>query len=190
MSRIAYMIHRPRRTLAALATVVGACGLTVASGADFTATAANPANTFSTGTLTMSNSREDAAILIAGGLRPGETPVGGTVDIANTGSLAGAFTLSRGAPDDSDTANPLSEKLSLVVRDCGEFAAGDAPACGPLDGDVVYSGALSDMDHAEALGQFAGDEQHRFRFDVGLDGSAGNEYQGDSSEVVFTWAAA
>ena len=55
------LLDRPRRTLAALATVLAAAGLTVASGADFTATSANPLNTFTTGTLTISNSNADAA---------------------------------------------------------------------------------------------------------------------------------
>ena len=98
MSRLTLLVRHPRRTLAALATVLAAVGVTVASGADFTAQSANPANTFSTGTLTMSNSRADAAILTACGLRPGVDATEGTVDIANTGSLSGAFTLARGTP--------------------------------------------------------------------------------------------
>jgi hypothetical protein len=46
------------------------------------------------------------------------------------------------------------------------------------------------MDAVEALGDYAGGEKHRFRFDVALDASAGNAYQGDSSAVEFTWDAA
>ena len=92
MSRLAPLVKRPRRTLGALATVLAAAGLTVASGADFTAPSANPANTFSTGTLSMSNSAANAAVLTASNLRPGDSS-SGTVDIANTGSLSGAFTL-------------------------------------------------------------------------------------------------
>ena len=190
MTRIAYLLDHPRRTLAALATILAAAGLTVASGADFTATAANPANTFTTGTLAVANSRDDVAILEASGLRPGDAPTSGTVDIANTGSLSGTFTLTRETPVDSDTGNPLSEKLTIAVRDCGAFAGADAPACGPADGDLVYSGTLAAMDAAEALGDYAGGEKHRFRFDVALDASAGNAYQGDSSAVAFTWDAA
>ena len=40
------------------------------------------------------------------------------------------------------------------------------------------------------LGSFAGGEKHRYEFRVSLDSSAGNAYQGDSSEVEFTWDAA
>src|SRR5688572_4546479 len=77
MSRIRFAVRRPRRVLAALATVLAATGLTVASGADFTARSANPSNTFTTGTLSVSNSRAGAAILSASGLKPGDAPVSG-----------------------------------------------------------------------------------------------------------------
>ncbi len=189
MSRFAFMLHRPRRTLAALATILAASSLTVASGADFTAQSANPLNTFTTGTLTISNSSAGAAILSASGMRPGDPATVGTVDIANSGSLSGAFTLTRSAPQDSDGTNPLSAMIGVVVRDCGAFVGSTAPACGAGAGTLVYSGTLSAMP-AKALGTFAGGEKHRFRFETTLDGSAGNEYQGDSSATTFTWTAA
>ena len=189
MSRLAVLARRPRRTLAALATVLAAVGVTVASGADFTAQSANPSNVFSTGTLTMSNSRADAAVLTASGLRPGETK-DGMVDIANTGSLSAAFTLARGALVDSDVNNPLSAKLNAVIDDCGAFNGTTAPDCS--DGDVVnrYTGTLAGMTTTRQLGTFAGSDKHRYRFRVTLDGSADNAYQGDSSTVSFVWNAA
>jgi spore coat-associated protein N len=188
MSRLHVLVHRPRRTLAALATVLVAVGVTAASGADFTATSANPGNTFATGTLSISNSKPAAAVLTAAGLRPGGPAATGTVDIGNTGSLSGAFTLTRGAPVDSDGANPLSGKLNVTVVDCGTFASG-TPTCDAGD-PVKYSGTLAAMGSAVALGTFAGSEQHRYEFTVALDSSAGNAYQGDSSQVEFTWNAA
>lgn len=188
MSRIARLLHRPRRTLAALATVLAATGLTAASGADFTATAANPANTFTAGTLAVSNSADNVAILSATNLKPGGSAQTGTVDIANAGTLSGAFTLTRGTVDDSDATNKLSEKLHLVVRDCGEFDGDDAPSC--AGADEVYAGTLAAMDAAVALGAYDAEEKHRFHFEVALDGSAGNAYQGASSTVTFSWNAA
>ena len=189
MSRFAYLIDHPRRTLAALATVLAACSLTVASGADFTAQAANPLNTFTAGTLTIDDSRDAAAILTAGNLRPGDDFVEGTVDIANSGSLSGDFTLARGAIDDSDADHPLSEQLGMVVRDCGTFAGATAPVCD--DGDpIVYVGLLSTMPATTDLGAFAAGERHRFRFQTKLDPSAGNAFQGGAAEVGFTWTAA
>jgi hypothetical protein len=190
MSRFAFLLHRPRRMLAALATVFAASSLTVASGADFTAESANPLNTFTTGTLAISNDAPDAAILSAAGMRPGDAATVGTVDIANSGSLSGAFTLTRSAPEDSDGAHPLSARITLVVRDCGAFAGSTPPACGAGAGTLVYSGTLAAMTGAKALGTFAGGEKHRFRFESSLDAAAGNEYQGDESSTTFTWAAA
>jgi hypothetical protein len=127
-------------------------------------------------------------VLTASGLRPGGPAATGTVDIGNTGSLSGAFTLTRGAPVDSDGTNPLSGKLNVTVVDCGTFAAG-TPTCDAGD-PVKYSGTLAAMSTPVALGTFAGSEQHRYQFNVELDSSAGNAYQGDSSQVEFTWNAA
>jgi hypothetical protein len=194
MSRLAPLTRHPRRTLATLATVLAAVGVTVASGADFTASSANPSNVFSTGTLSMNNSASNGAILTAAGLRPGSTPATGTVDIANTGSLSGAFTLTRGTPVDSDTTNPLSAKLNVIVTDCGTYAGSTAPTCGDGDDTNVYTGTLGQMGttgHAIAsLGSYAASAKHRYQFSVGLDSSADNNYEGDSSTVTFTWNAA
>jgi hypothetical protein len=193
MSRLATLSRHPRRTLATLATVLAAVGVTVASGADFTASSANPANTFSTGTLTMSNSSGNSAILSLSGMRPTDTTTG-TVDIANTGSLSGTFSLTRGTPDDTNPTYPLSTKLDVVVDDCGAYAGSTAPACG--DGDDVnkYTGTLAQMGTAghtiSSLGSFAGGAKHRYQFRVTLDGTADNNYQGAGSTVAFTWNAA
>jgi hypothetical protein len=193
MSRLAPLVKRPRRTLAALATVLAATGLTVASGADFTAQSANPSNTFATGTLTMSNSADNAAVLTASNLRPGDTSTG-TVDIANTGSLSGAFTVAKTGLTDTDSANPLSGKLNVVVDDCGAFSGSTAPTCGDSDDVNKYTGTLGDMSTSghgvSTLGTFASNDKHRYRFRVTLDSSAGNAYQGDSSTAAFTWNAA
>jgi spore coat-associated protein N len=188
------LTRHPRRTLATLATVLAAVGVTVASGADFTASSANPANVFSTGTLSQFNSAANSAVLTASNLRPGGTPATGTVDIANTGSLSGAFTLTRGTPVDSDTTNPLSAKLNVTVTDCGTYAGSTAPTCGDGDDAAVYTGTLAQMGttgHAIAsLGTFAASAKHRYQFNVGLDQTADNNYTGDSSTVAFTWNAA
>ena len=41
-----------------------------------------------------------------------------------------------------------------------------------------------------SLGNWAGNEQHTYKFVVALDGTADNNYQGDTSTVAFTWNAA
>src|SRR5205085_12703437 len=89
MSRSKALRANPRKVLAALATVLVAVGVTVASGATFTAQTANPSNTFSAGTLSMTNSNAGAAILTASNMKPADPATKGTVVIKNTGTVAG-----------------------------------------------------------------------------------------------------
>ena len=185
MSRFKILAANPRRSLAALATVLVAVGITGASGANFNASSANPTNVFTAGTLTMANSKDAAAILTASNMRPGDPATKGTVDIKNTGSLAGTFSLTRGAIADSDGANPMSGKLNVIVTDCGADVD-----CTLGTSTVKYTGTLAGMSAAIGLGSFAANEEHRYEFSVALDSSATNAYQGDNSVVPFTWDAA
>jgi hypothetical protein len=184
MSRFKVLAANPRRSLAALATVLVAVGITGASGASFTAQTANPSNVFSAGTMTMSNSANNAAILTASNMRPADPATLGTVDIKNTGTLSAAFTLSKGTSVDTDGVNPLSSKLNIIVTDCGidmDCAAGVNP--------VKYTGTLAAMGANIALGNFAAAEQHKYQFSVALDTTAGNVFQGGSSTTQFLWNA-
>ena len=184
MSRLKMLKANPRRSLAALATVLVAVGITGASGASFTAQSANPSNTFTAGTLSMTNSKNAAAILTASNMRPGDPATKGTVDIKNTGSLTGTFSLSRGTIADSDGTNPMSAKLNVIVTDCGSDVD-----CVLGSSQVKYTGTLAGMNTAIGLGTFAANEEHRYEFSVALDSSADNNYQGDNSVVPFTWNA-
>ena len=177
MSRLRVLAANPRLALGALLTLLLAAGAVIGSGADFTASSANPSNTFASGTLSMVNSKQGSAVLSATNLRPTGS-ANGTVDIENSGSLSGAFTLSRTAPVDSDSSNPMSAKLNLVVVDCGTFTGATPPTCGDGDDATKYTGT-----HNAAV-------KHRYEFTVTLDGSAGNAYQGDSSSVQFDFNAA
>jgi hypothetical protein len=188
MSRLSVLVSRPRRTLAALATVLVAVGITAASGADFTATSANADTTFATGTLTIENSKEAQAIFAStSDMRPGDPARTGTVDIKNTGSLSGAFKLARGTVVDSDATYKLSTKLDVVVKDCGDFSSG-TPTCDAGD-PVKYTGTIAAMSSDVALGTFAGGEKHRYEFSVTVNTSADNDYQGRTSVVPFSWTA-
>jgi spore coat-associated protein N len=195
MSRLQVLADRPRLALGALLTLLLAAAAVVGSGADFTASSANPSNTFASGTLTIANSKEGTAVLTASNLKTGGTAATGTVDIQNTGSLAGAFTLSRTTPVDSDSSNPLSGKLNVTVVDCGTYVGATAPTCGDGDDVSKYSGGtLAQMGTTghliSALGTYAADEKHRYQFTVALDSSATNAYQGDNSSVEFDFNAA
>jgi spore coat-associated protein N len=191
LSRLKVLVTQPRMALGALLTIALAGAAVVGSGADFTASSANPENVFTAGTLKMDNTSKDAAILTAAGLRPGAVARTGVVDIENTGSLSGRFSVTRSSLDNSDTANPLSGKLSLVVRDCGSFGPnGEVPTCDAGDGQV-YAGSVTGMDvAAHDLGTFPAGAKHRYEFALSLGSSAGDAYQGGSSTVGFTWSAA
>jgi hypothetical protein len=133
----------------------------------------------------MGNSKAASAILTASNMKPGDAPTLGTVDIKNTGTVNGVFTLTRGAIVDSDGGNPMSGKLNVIVTDCGTDVN-----CATGASTVKYTGTLAGMSTPIALGTFAGAEEHRYEFSVALDTSATNAYQGDNSVVPFTWDAA
>jgi hypothetical protein len=184
LTRLQVLAAHPRRTLGALAVVLTAVGITAGSGANFSATSANPNNVFSSGTLSIDNSKEGSAILSATGLKPAGPWQNGTVDIQNSGSMAADFTLSRAVTSDPGT---LAPKLNLKVTDCGLWT-GSTPSTCEVGDDLVYSGPLSDMP-ATGTGSFAAGDKHRYLFEVQLDGSAGDSYQGKTAIARFDWRA-
>ena len=183
MSRLSALAAHPRRTIAALAVVLAAVGITVGSGANFTASAANPANTFTAGTLTIGSS-SSSALFNSSNMRPGDT-VTGTVDIQNTGSLSGAFTL--GTSNATDP-NGLLGQLDLKVEDCGLWNGTTAPTCN--GSNIVYSGKANAVPAAVSLGSFAANAKHQYKFDVTLPSGTTNAFQGTSASVQFDWKAA
>ncbi len=176
----------PLKLVSALFVLSLAAMMAVASGASFTSTSANAGNIVTAGNLTHSNSKAPGAILNVSGLKPGESQ-NGTVDITNTGDVAGVFTVSKSALVDSDTVNPLSAKLNLVVRDLGDPSSPSAPV-------TKYSGTLGAMG-ARALGTFASGDVHQYEFTVTFpDGgtpagpnSGDNAYKGDNVTVQYDW---
>jgi len=109
------------------------------------------------------------------------------VTISNTGDVTGAFSLSKANLVDSDSVNPFSAKLDLVVEDLGDPAAVPAPA--PI---VRYTGKLGAMG-TRSLGNLLAGDVHRYRFTVtfpdGGSGGADNVYKGDDVTVDYLWDA-
>ena len=191
MSRLQVLVSQPRLALGALLTLALASAAIVGSGADFSATSANPTNTFSSGTLSVSNTSNNAAVFTASNLRPGGPSQSGTVDIGNGGSLSAPFKLSRGTIADTGSSSSLSPKLDMTIVDCGTFAGG-TPTCGDSDDTSVYTGALPGIGTSAvpiSLGTFAGGDKHRYKFTVALNAGADNAYQGGTSTVDFNWTA-
>ena len=195
------LIRRPKRTLATLALGLTALGVAVGSGADFSAQTANPSNTFSAGALSMDNSRSGAAILSATNLKPGGTEQTGLVDIKNTGSIDGNFTVSRDQVTSSDSGaqnpTPFANKVIVSILDCGKARIDNGPygpeqhdpTCGDGDDQVRYVGTLGAQNAPIDLGTFHAGDQHRYLFGANLDPSTGNEYSGDGSSARFVFDA-
>jgi hypothetical protein len=193
--------RRPLRVLGALALGLCAVGLAVGSGADFSARTANPSNVFSAGSLSMQNSKDGTAILNAQGMKPGAPPKMGVVDIQNTGSISGRFTLSRDQLTNTDLNgdNPIqfAAKVVVGVVDCGKFATTSGPygpvditpTCGDQDDRTLSLGPLSIQNGEIELGNYDPGEKHRYDFEASLDQSAGNEFSGDGSSARYVFDA-
>ena len=196
MTRLSYLARHPRRTLATLGLVLAAVAVAVGSGANFTASSANPSNTFAAGTLSLVNTPSNSAILTVANMKPGDPATTGTVDTENTGSLAGTVTLSTSSLVDTDAAdtpvatNKLSGKLNLIVNDCGLFTGATPPSCSsPTE---KYNGTIAGLTGAD-LGSYAAGAKHRYQFVVSFPSgtpAADNPYQGRKTSVTFNWDAA
>lgn len=195
------LIRRPKRTLGTLALGLCALGVAVGSGADFSAQTANPSNTFSAGSLSMDNSKSGAAIFQANNLKPGGTEQTGIVDIKNTGSIDGVFTVTRDQLTSSDSGQqnptPFANKVIASIMDCGKAGTVNGPygpeqhdaTCGDGDDQLVYVGTLGSQNAPIALGTFHPGDQHRYSFGANLDPSTGDEYAGDGSSARYVFDA-
>lgn len=201
MTRRRQLIARPKRTLGALALGLGAVAVAVGSGADFSARTANPSNTFSAGSLSMDNSRNGAAIFSPANMKPGGPAQTGMVDIKNTGSIDGAFKLSRDQLASSDNGSnnpaPFATKVDVWIVDCGKYTISNGaygpeqvtPVCGDPDDATLYNGTLGGENADIALGTYKPGEQRRYWFGASLDASAGNEYAGDGASARYVFDA-
>jgi Ca2+-binding RTX toxin-like protein len=136
------------------------------------------------GSMSLSNSKEGAAIFSLANLGPGDSGQGG-VTIANTGTLRGALTLA--SFDRSDApgiyGGALSERLELRVEDVSSGVASE-----------VYDGQLGAMPEMR-LGSLGAGESRTYRFVVTmLDGGApasayvdDNVYQSASASLGYEW---
>ncbi len=178
----------PRKVLLAFGGLMAAAALAVGSGANFNSTSANPSNVFTAGTISHSNSKTNAAILTASNMVPGGTATG-TVDIKNTGSATGTFSLAHTVAVDTPTSPGLSKKLNLTIQDLGDpNCVTGCPAAVP-----VYTGSIYAMPATIALGTYIPAAAHRYQFTVSFPdagaGGADNAYQGASTTVEYDWSS-
>lgn len=186
LRRVDRLRRRNRRTklflLLPLALLAVAGATVMGSGAYFTASSANPANVFTAGVLSHSNSKSGSAILTASNMKPGDQ-VSGTVTIRNTGSLAGSFSLA--ATNLTDTPGSNGGKLSDVLQIKIE-----------CEGEALYQGPINAIPTLDA-GNYAPGDEHTYTFTVTFpDGgnpggttTGDNRYQGSSMSIDFVWTA-
>jgi spore coat-associated protein N len=182
----------PRKLLLAFGALLVVAAVAVGSGANFNSTSANPSNVFTAGTISSSNSKASAAILTASNIVPGNTATG-TVDIKNTGSASGTFSVTDTPPVDTPSpagghpAPRLSKKLTLTIVDQGDPAC--TTACPAFVS--VYTGTIFAQPPTIALGAFPAGATHRYVFTMtfpdGGTAGADNAYQGASTTVDYNW---
>ncbi len=194
MSRFAFMARHPKRSLGVLALLLAAMAVTVGSGANFTAQSANPTNVFTAGTLTMSNSPGNgtAVFTAAQGLwKPGVTRPG-TVDIQNTGSIAGDFVLNVANLTNTPAAPGLMNRMTIKVDDCGLWTNGNTTPPGCVAVTTVYpTGAPLALSNV-ALGTFAPGDKHRYTITMSWPNGTpaqDNPLQGASGQFDLVWTA-
>jgi hypothetical protein len=134
------------------------------------------------GSLTLSNTKEGAAVLSLGGIKPGDS-ITDTVTLGNTGTLPGDLSLDTSNLVDvpGSGGGALSGKLDLRVRDITNAGS-------PV---TVYAGKIAGLTPV-ALGTLAAGDSRLYEFKVDFpDTGAGaeNAYQGSGMSVRFDWTA-
>jgi spore coat-associated protein N len=138
----------------------------------------NVNNEFSTGELSMFNSRDGQFIVQADNMKPGDS-ASGDVTVSNDGSIG--FTLQLQQEDVQDSGAGLASQLHLLVVD----AADDTVVIhdGPFDG-------LGDVAIAGPDGAVWGvDDERAFTFTVTFPDGSGNEYMNQTASSAFRWVA-
>lgn len=144
IERHTIMAARNTKKIALSVLALGAASAAVVFGsfAAWTAQTTNPGNSVTTGTLTMTNSKNAAAAITATGLKPGETG-SDTVVISNTGTEDLVLSLTQGS-----VVQNASASLKLNIFDgtncvypagagaCAGYAAWNGSASAPLNGSA------------------------------------------------------
>lgn len=167
------MASKSRKVLVPLATLLAAGAVAVGSGATFTSTTGNTISAVTSGTLTQTNSKDNAAIFNLVDMKPGDT-LNGTLTISNTGSLPAKFSLT-----EVSSANGFTgENLKLTITNT-------------TTSTQVYSGTFGGLEDgiAKGLGVFAKGEANSYRFTVVLDPNTPNADQGKTASASYKWDA-
>ena len=165
------MARNTRKVLVPLATLLAAGAVAVGSGATFTSSRGNTLSAVTSGTLTQSNSKNDAAIFDLTNLKPGDT-LNGYLTVTNTGSLGARFSLTETTSSNGFTGGNLTLAITNTTT-----------------GTVVYDGTFGGLaDGAENdLGVVAPGVANQYKFTVKLAQDTPNADQGKTASAAYTW---
>jgi spore coat-associated protein N len=173
-ARIAAAVERNGRwkTLAYASLVTLAIAAAVSSALfSFTSTSPVPA---SAGSVTITDSKEGAAVLDASGMRPGDSR-NDTVTITNSGSLPASYKIT----SSGIVNNSLASTLDLTIDD---MTSGT-----PV---LVDTHKFNAFPNNKNLGTFAAGETRTYRFTIAWPGaSTSPTLQGLSTTQTFKWTA-
>ena len=160
-----------RKILVPLASLLAAGAVAVGSGATFTSSTNNTISAVTSGTLSQSNSKNDAAIFSLTNIKPGDT-VNGTLTITNTGSLPATFGLTERSSSNTFGSGDLSLVITNTTTDT-----------------VVYTGEFGGLDDnvKQSLGAVQPGAANTYRFSVTLAPGAPNTDQGKTASALYTW---
>ena len=162
---------KTKKILLPLATLVAAGAIAVGSGATFTSTSANTISSVTSGTLTQSNSKSNAAIFNLTNIKPGDV-VNGSLTIKNTGSLPATFSLT----ETSSVNGFAAANLTLDITNA-------------TTGTKVWSGTFGDLVDGTKndLGLVAPGVSNDFTFSAKLASTTPNADQGKTASAAFQW---
>ena len=162
---------KTKKILLPLATLVAAGAIAVGSGATFTSTSANTISSVTSGTLTQSNSKANAAIFNLTNIKPGDV-VNGSLTIKNTGSLPATFSLTETSSVNGFAASNLTLDITNATT-----------------GTKVWSGTFGDLvDGAKNdLGLVAPGVSNDYTFSAKLASTTPNDDQNKTASAAFKW---
>jgi len=192
-------MSRRRKLLASLLFVMAIGGVAgPATFSAFSGTTTNGGNSFTAGTVALSDNDAGASMLTLSNAKPGDS-VTGCIRITYTGRLASTIRLY------ANTTGSLGQYLDLVVTQgtnpggfgsCGSFSPDGTNYIGQGNG-VVYSGTVSAFPASYAAGlvdptsgspaTWNQNDAHWYRFVVTLQNN--DAAQGLSGTAGFTWEA-
>jgi hypothetical protein len=193
-------VRRPRRrtrrhgALVAIPIVVGLLGASAlvwqSSGAAFSGTTGDAGNSWTAGTVSLTDDDSAAAMFAATGLVPGSTG-----DHCITVTYGGSVTAAVKLYVSANTGAGLQPYLDLVIE---EGTGGTFASCtGFTPGSTLFTGTLADFvadnaayaDGVSSWSPTAATQARTYRFTYTLNASTPDAQQGASSTATFQWEA-